>query len=78
MVLEELIDRSRREYVPSTCFVWIHTALGQEDEAFEWLERAYEAKDFDLFFLNVDPDYEPLRDDPRFDDLLRRVGLREH
>ena len=53
----------------------IHTALGENDEAFEWLEKAYEAHDGELFNLKVEPALDPLRRDPRFASLLRRVGL---
>jgi serine/threonine-protein kinase len=74
-ILEELVDRSRLEYVPPACIAWIHIALGQEDDAFAWLEKAYDARDYELEFLACAPVYDPLRDDPRFDDLLRRVGL---
>jgi hypothetical protein len=61
--------------VSPTAFILIHLALGEKDRAFEWLEKAYEARDFDLCEIKVDPRLEPLRSDPRFADLLRRVGV---
>lgn len=52
-----------------------HTALGEKDKAFAELNRAYETRDIFLARLNVDPRLDPLRNDPRFQDLTRRVGL---
>jgi adenylate cyclase len=49
--------------------------LGDKDEAFRWLERDFAAHDFYLVFLKVDPAFDPLRNDPRFASLLRRIGL---
>jgi len=45
------------------------------DQAFEWLERAYEERDGILVYLNAAPFFDPLRDDPRFQDLLLRMNL---
>lgn len=53
----------------------IHAALGESDRAFEYLERAFEARPTGLLSLKVDPVYDPLRSDPRFDDLVRRMGF---
>ena len=51
--------------------------LGEKDAMFEWLGKAYEARDGGLTFLNADPQWDPWRSDPRFDDLLRRIGFPE-
>jgi len=53
----------------------IYVALGEREEAFASLEKAYTGHDNQLQFLGVDPNYDSLRSDPRFQDLLRRVGL---
>ena len=53
----------------------VYTGLGDKQNAFKWLEEAYNAHDVGLVYLKVDPCLDPLRSDPRFDDLLRRVGL---
>ncbi len=53
----------------------IHAALGEKDLAFEWLQKAYEDRSGWLVYLKIDPMFDPLRSDPRFTDLLRRVGL---
>jgi tetratricopeptide (TPR) repeat protein len=52
-----------------------YAALGEKDEAFNCLEKAYQTHDFYLSFLNVDPHLDPLRSDARFVELLRRIGL---
>ena len=53
----------------------IHAALGNKDEAFFWLERCYQMKRAVLIGLKCAPELESLRSDPRFQDLLRRMGL---
>lgn len=52
-----------------------HARAGKRDEAFAWLEKAYQGRVSYLTNVNVDPALESLHSDPRFDDLLRRVGL---
>ena len=59
-----------------------HTAkyyaqLGDKEQAFAWLEKAYEKHDGPLFRLKVEPGWDPLRDDPRYEDLLRRMNFPE-
>jgi len=53
----------------------VYTGLGKKQEAFKWLEEAYDAHDVGLLYLKIDPCLDPLRSDPRFDNLMRRVGL---
>ena len=53
----------------------VYAQLGDKDRAFLWLERAYENRDFFLTFVKVDPQMDALRSDPRFQDLLTRIGL---
>jgi hypothetical protein len=53
-----------------------HAALGNMDAAFESLERAYQARSAGLIYLHLDPGYDPLRGDPRYADILARVGVR--
>ena len=66
---------SKTCYVQSNLIALIYTALGQRDEAFDWLERAYAERDEDLCLLKVDPRFDSLRPDPKFTSLLERVGL---
>lgn len=53
----------------------VYAGLGKKQEAFKWLEEAYDAHDVGLLYLKIDPCLDPLRSDPRFDNLMRRVGL---
>jgi serine/threonine-protein kinase len=72
-LLGELTVRSQHDYVPAYLFAVIHAALGDNDRAFDALERAYADRSFYLTWLKIDPELDPLRADPRFVDLLRRV-----
>ncbi len=51
--------------------------IGETEEAMAWLERAYEERDPQLLAVKTDPGMDPLRSDPRFQDLLRRIGFPE-
>jgi tetratricopeptide (TPR) repeat protein len=53
----------------------IHIGLGERDRAFEWLEKAFEARDWQMALLNVEPLFDTVRSDPRFAALVARVGL---
>ena len=74
-LLEDLLQRRAGEHAPPRCFVYLYAELGKLDLAFEWLERAYEAHDAGLLALRVMPLYERLRSDPRFERILRRIGI---
>jgi serine/threonine protein kinase/tetratricopeptide (TPR) repeat protein len=75
-ILLELEQRKQAgEYISSVSFVSTHLALGQFDEAFTVLEKAYEEGASILVALNVYEMFDPIREDPRFRDLVRRVGL---
>ena len=74
-VIAELRERARRRYIPPTIIAFVHAGLGENDEAFALLDRAYDGRDFILVFLKVDPTFDRLRPDPRFAELVRRVGL---
>jgi Flp pilus assembly protein TadD len=76
-LLNELKQISKKQYVPETFFAYIYTALGQKEQAFGVLERAYREHDSTLIGLKTHPWLDPLRSDTRFADLLRRVGLSE-
>jgi len=73
-LLEEVKQISARSYVPKTFLAYIYYALGLKEEAFAMLERAYQEHDIMLLALTADR-AEPLHSDPRFQDLLRRIGL---
>jgi TolB-like protein/Tfp pilus assembly protein PilF len=74
-LLAELHQRQKVGYVPSGAFVNAYLGLGETDQAFAWLERAFEEQSNILQFLKVHPYFDPIRGDPRFADLLRRTGL---
>ncbi len=60
---------------PAMIVAWVHAALGDKDEAFSWLEKAVQDREGSVYRLKVEPLIDPLRDDPRFGALLRRIGL---
>jgi tetratricopeptide (TPR) repeat protein len=74
-VLEELTRAARDGYVPPAAFVAAYTGLGDVEQAFLALERAYAERSNLMRSLKVLPILDPLRGDPRFGDFLRRVGL---
>jgi hypothetical protein len=76
-VLAELHERAQHAYVRPLAFAWISIGLGQKEQAFAWLEKAYEEHEPYLTLLPADPVYDSLRPDPRFTGLLRKIGL-EH
>lgn len=73
--LDQLKELSKQRVVLAYYIAIDYVALGQKDMAFRWLERAYHEHEDDMTILKVDPRLDPLRSDPRFTDLLRRVGL---
>ena len=70
-----LRELSKRGRVVSYAIAQIYARLGQKDQAFDWLKRAYEEHDSGIASLKVDPVFDSLRSDPRFQDLIRRLGL---
>jgi TolB-like protein/DNA-binding winged helix-turn-helix (wHTH) protein len=74
-VLAALTSVSRTRYVPPYAMALIHAGLGDREAAFEWLDRAYAARDVHLIFLTADPKWDPYRSDSRFAALLSRCGF---
>ncbi len=74
-LLAELKKRKSAGYIPAGAFVNAYLGLGENDQAFTWLEQAYQEQSNILQFLKVHPYFDPIRADPRFRDLVRRVGL---
>jgi TolB-like protein/Flp pilus assembly protein TadD len=74
-MLGQLSQLSRGAYLPPYYLAILHVALGENEQAFTWLEKAYRQRDPYLVYLKVDEALDPLRPDPRFHELLRRVGF---
>ena len=74
-LLDELNVLSKTRYVPAFDQMLVHAGLGERDEAFAWLQRAYDERYGMLALLRVDPDLEALRDDPRFGQFVRKIGV---
>jgi serine/threonine-protein kinase len=74
-IVERLAESSNRRYTPGLAFAVVYVGLDDRDQAFAWLDRAREERFNRLAYLRADPVWISLRDDPRFDALLRRIGL---
>jgi hypothetical protein len=73
--LEQELDDEKREGAENFDMAEIHAQLGNKDEAFAWLEKAFQDRDYLMIYLKVAPNLDPLRSDPRFAEMLTRVGL---
>ena len=74
-ILDDLTSLSKCKYVAPHFFAGIHIGLGENDRALDYLEKSYEDHSHWLIYLHIDPVMDDLRDEPRFQDLLKRVGL---
>jgi serine/threonine-protein kinase len=74
-ILQQLKERAAREYIDAILIAYIYVGLGQKDQAFAWLEKAYQERSGLMPFLKGEPKWDPLRGDARFADLLRSIGL---
>ena len=75
-ILSRLESESRQQYVRAEYLAMGHAAVGDLDSAFAALDRAYQARSAGLIYLHLDPGYEPLRGDPRYSEMVQRIGLR--
>jgi eukaryotic-like serine/threonine-protein kinase len=76
LIMVEKIKRLLPQaYVDFYCIASIYAGLGERDEAFRWLEKGYEEHSASMPFLSGDPMWDGMRSDPRYTDLLRRMGL---
>ncbi|HYM81873.1 MAG TPA: protein kinase [Candidatus Limnocylindria bacterium] len=73
--IEMLVAMAKERHVSPYDVALIYACLGERDATLEWLEAAYSERAPDLVWLKVDPRLDPVRDEPRFGDLMRRVGL---
>ena len=74
-ILDDLTELTKQKYVAPYFFAGIHVGLGEDDRAIEYLEKSYEEHSHWLIYLHLDPSMDGLRSNPRFQDLLHRVGL---
>ena len=74
-ILNQLIKESQQRYVAADCIAMVYTALGEKDEAFRWLGRAFDEHSAPAYSFMFYPRFRSLRSDPRFADLLRRLGI---
>jgi hypothetical protein len=73
--LEQLQEDARQEYVTPFLFADLYALLNDRERTFAWLEKTYEERSSKLLNLKSDPDFDGLRGDPLFADLVRRIGL---
>jgi adenylate cyclase len=73
--LRELEELAKRQYVSPTAFVTIYLGLGEKEKALDWLEKAYEEQDSACWYLKIDQIYDGVRDEPRFQAILKKIGL---
>lgn len=74
-VVGQMHELAKQRYVPAYGFGIAYAALGDKDQAFQWLERTLQDRSWEITFLKVDPNLDSLHSDPRFSDLVKRVGL---
>jgi hypothetical protein len=72
-LLKELHKRATSEYVLPIYFAGVNASLGNTDEALKWLEKAHQERNWGMLFLRIWPLWDPLRPDPRFDDLVQQM-----
>ena len=76
-IIDELARLSKSGNVSPVYIAGIYSTLGERDQAFEWLEKAYQSRDDQLSWIMIDQSLDNIRSDPRYLDLLRRMGLRQ-
>ena len=74
-ILAEMQEMARQQYVPPGIFALIYAGLNDKDKAFMWLEKAYEQRGPGMIGLKTQPRGDSLRSDPRYADLMKRVGF---
>ena len=74
-ILNELTKLQKQRYVTPMALGYVYLGLGKKDETFALLEKSYQEQSNHIAFFKVNPTFDSLRSDPRFADLLKRVGL---
>jgi hypothetical protein len=73
--ISELKRLREREYVSAVAIAYVYAGLGEKDETLVWLEEGFKERSFQMQYLKVDPRLDTVRNDPRFGNLLLRVGF---
>jgi eukaryotic-like serine/threonine-protein kinase len=74
-IIDELVRSSKSGHVSPFYIAEVYSTLGERDQAFEWLEKAYQSRDDELVWILIDPSFDNIRSDRRYADLLRRMRL---
>ncbi|PYL89134.1 MAG: hypothetical protein DMF16_07040, partial [Verrucomicrobia bacterium] len=74
-MLRELEEMAKRQYVNSSAFAAIYLGLGEKEKALDWLDKAYGNQESACWLLKVDPIYDSVRKEPRFQAILKKIGL---
>jgi tetratricopeptide (TPR) repeat protein len=74
-MLKELKGLRRKRYVPAIYFAAIYSGLHEKDRAFDWLEKSYKERSDGMTYLKIERLFDSLHSDPRFQDLMKRVGF---
>jgi len=75
-ILHQILSQKKEQYISSFCIAYFYYSMDEKDKAFEWMDKAYEERDALMPLLNVPKFYSDLRDDPKFEALLKRLGFR--
>jgi len=73
--LDRLKNRAKSHYVPALDFARIYALMADRDNAIEWIGKAIEERHYAVPFINVDPDFDSLRSDPRLVSMLQQIGI---
>jgi serine/threonine-protein kinase len=74
-VLQELLEQAKQSFSVPLPLAVLYIAMGRKDEAFDWLNRAADGRDTILCYIQSMPTFDPLRDDPRYEQLIERMGF---
>src|SRR5207245_6569898 len=74
-MLRELEEMAKRQYVNTTAFASIYLGLGEKEKALDWLDKSYQDQESACWYLTVDPIYDSVRNEPRFQALVKKVRL---
>ena len=75
VMLKYFLEGSKKSSAQKIGVAWAYMLLGDKDRALEWLDKASQQHEMQMYAIAVDPDFDPLRSDPRFGAILRRIGL---